>query len=41
MEARELVAGSFLNDAPVVPVSAASGQGLDVLRADVLLPQRP
>src|SRR4029079_1116274 len=33
MEARELVAGSFLEGAPVVRVSARTGQGLDDLRA--------
>ncbi len=32
MEARELVAGSFLADAPVVPVSARTGDGMDALR---------
>ena len=32
LEARDLVAGSFLEDAPVVPVSAVSGAGLDELR---------
>jgi hypothetical protein len=31
-EVRELVAGSFLEDAPIVPVSAHTGDGLDVLR---------
>src|SRR4030088_551016 len=33
MEVRELVAGSFLEGAPIVPVSAKSGEGLDALRA--------
>ena len=33
LEVRELVAGSFLAGAPVVPVSARTGQGLDQLRA--------
>ncbi|HET7616929.1 MAG TPA: GTP-binding protein, partial [Vicinamibacterales bacterium] len=33
LEARELVAGSALADAPVLEVSAATGQGLDALRA--------
>ena len=33
METAELVAGSFLDDAPVVPVSARTGQGLATLRA--------
>jgi selenocysteine-specific elongation factor len=35
MEARELVAGSFLDGAPIVEVSAKTGDGLDKLR-DVL-----
>src|SRR5215217_6599692 len=33
MEVRELVAGSFLDGAPIVPVSARSGDGLDAFRA--------
>jgi len=33
MEVRELVAGSFLDTAPIVPVSAKTGEGLDALRA--------
>jgi selenocysteine-specific elongation factor len=33
MEVRELVAGSFLEGAPIVPVSARTGEGLDALRA--------
>ncbi|MGH9144850.1 MAG: selenocysteine-specific translation elongation factor, partial [Vicinamibacterales bacterium] len=33
MELRELVAGSFLEAAPIVPVSARTGEGLDTLRA--------
>jgi selenocysteine-specific elongation factor len=33
MEVRELVAGSFLDGAPMVPVSATTGDGLDALRA--------
>ena len=33
MEVRELVAGSFLADAPIVEVSAATGEGLEALRA--------
>jgi selenocysteine-specific elongation factor len=33
MEVRELVAGSLLEGAPIVPVSAKTGQGLDQLRA--------
>lgn len=32
LEARELVAGSFLAEAPIVPVSAKTGLGLDALR---------
>lgn len=34
-EVRALCAGSFLEGAPVVPVSARSGQGLDLLRASL------
>ena len=34
-EVRALCAGSFLEGAPVVPVSARSGQGLDLLRANL------
>ena len=33
LEVRELVAGSFLAEAPIVPVSSRTGQGLDNLRA--------
>src|SRR5512141_3223863 len=33
IETRELVAGSFLADAPIVPVSGTTGAGLDDLRA--------
>ena len=33
LESRELVAGSFLEDAPVVAVSSKTGEGLDQLRA--------
>src|SRR5262249_45712791 len=33
LEVRDLVAGSFLESAPVLPVSARTGQGLDALRA--------
>jgi selenocysteine-specific elongation factor len=33
LEVRELVAGSFLDGAPIVPVSAKTGAGLDELRA--------
>src|SRR5206468_10970355 len=32
LEVRELVTGSFLDGAPIVPVSAKSGDGLDVFR---------
>jgi len=35
-ETSELVAGSFLAGAPVVPVSAKTGEGLDTLRAELL-----
>jgi selenocysteine-specific elongation factor len=35
-ETRDLVAGSFLEGAPVVPVSSVTGEGLDVLRAELL-----
>ncbi len=44
LEVRELVAGSFLEQAPIVPVSARSGEGLDVLRgvlADLVAAARP
>src|SRR6187397_2837354 len=33
LEVRELVAGSFLDGAPIVPVSVRTGAGLDALRA--------
>jgi len=33
LEAEELVAGSFLEGAPIVPVSSATGAGLDELRS--------
>ena len=33
LEVRELVAGSFLEGQPIVPVSARNGAGLDVLRS--------
>ena len=33
LEVRDLVAGSFLEGAPIVPVSARTGEGLDALRA--------
>jgi selenocysteine-specific elongation factor len=36
MEVRELVAGSFLADAPIVPVSSRTGEGLDALRQALL-----
>ena len=36
LEAEEFVAGSFLEGAPVVPVSAVTGQGLDALRRALL-----
>ena len=32
LETRELVAGSFLDDVPVVEVSSTSGEGIDVLK---------
>ena len=35
METRELVAGSFLDRAPLVPVSARTGDGLDALRREL------
>ena len=36
LEIQELVAGSFLDGAPIVPVSARTGAGLDVLRATLV-----
>ena len=36
IEVRELVAGSFLEGAPMVPVSAKTGDGLDDFRAALL-----
>jgi selenocysteine-specific elongation factor len=33
LEVRDLVAGSFLEGAPIVPVSSRTGQGLDAFRA--------
>ena len=36
LEARELVAGSFLERAPIVPVSSRTGAGLDALRAELV-----
>jgi selenocysteine-specific elongation factor len=35
LEAEELVAGSFLEGAPVVPVSSTTGAGLDALRKEL------
>ncbi|MBF0276842.1 MAG: selenocysteine-specific translation elongation factor [SAR324 cluster bacterium] len=34
-EIQELVIGTFLENAPIVPVSAVSGEGLDVLRQEL------
>jgi selenocysteine-specific elongation factor len=36
LEIEELVAGSFLEGAPIVPVSSVTGAGLDQLRAELL-----
>lgn len=36
LEVRDLVAGSFLADAPIIPTSAHTGAGLDELRAALL-----
>ena len=36
LEVRELVAGSFLEGAPMIPVSARTGAGLDALRAAIV-----
>jgi selenocysteine-specific elongation factor len=36
LEVRELVAGSFLEHAPIVNVSARTGEGLDALRAQLV-----
>jgi selenocysteine-specific elongation factor len=36
MEIQEFVAGSFLEGAPIVAVSARTGEGLDTLRAELL-----
>ncbi|HET8799314.1 MAG TPA: selenocysteine-specific translation elongation factor [Thermoanaerobaculia bacterium] len=36
MEVEELVAGSFLEGKPIVPVSSTTGAGLDALRAAIL-----
>ncbi len=38
---RDLVRGSFLEDAPIVPVSAQTGQGLDALRARLVALSAP
>src|SRR5262249_46711666 len=40
LEVRELVAGSFLDGAAIVPVSARTGAGLDALRAALLTASR-
>ncbi len=40
MEVRELVAGSVLDGAPIVAVSAKTGQGLDQLRAALIAVSR-
>ncbi|HEX7020386.1 MAG TPA: selenocysteine-specific translation elongation factor, partial [Gemmatimonadaceae bacterium] len=41
LETRELVAGTFLDGAPIVPVSAATGSGIEALRAAIAaLPRR-
>ncbi len=39
-DVRDLVRGSFLEDAPIVPVSVQSGEGLDALRAALLATAR-
>jgi selenocysteine-specific elongation factor len=36
MEVEEFIAGSFLEGAPIVPVSARTGEGIDNLRADLV-----
>jgi selenocysteine-specific elongation factor len=36
LEVRELISGSFLEGAPIVPVSARTGDGLDALRGALL-----
>jgi len=41
IEVRELVAGTFLERAPIVPVSARSGEGLDALRRVIASPAGP
>lgn len=40
-DVRELVSGSFLEGAPVLPVSSRTGEGLDALRAALLSLGRP
>ena len=35
LEVRALVAGSFLDGAPIIPVSVRTGAGLDALRAEL------
>src|SRR5436305_435194 len=34
-EAQELVAGSFLEDAPIIPVSSRTGEGIDELKPEL------
>ena len=41
LEVRELLAGTFLEDAPLIPVSAKTGEGLDALRAALGDLERP
>ncbi len=46
LEVRDLLSGSFLEGAPILPVSSRTGQGLDALRAELArwlreLPVRP
>src|ERR1700680_3325057 len=36
LEIRDLVAGSFLEHAPILPISSRTGQGLDELRAALM-----
>ena len=40
LEVQELVAGSFLEGAPIVPVSSKTGEGLDALRAALVAASR-
>jgi len=40
-DARDLVRGSFLEGAPIVPVSAESGEGLEALKAAIVAMARP